>query len=832
VSFKATLKNSRVLEDTTFVLEPIVELDSEHPNEFSKMVDFSVDKYSIAPNGGAIAVAHEKNRDSNGYYKKICVYDSYCNLIQTFALKYECSLRKIYITPEECLLLVFSNGTVASYQLRGLFLSENTLYDKAVVSVSFASFWSRGLFLVGTNNKIYIFDDLATLKPRLFCHYAGNTLLEGVAIPGDVINNRSPILWCYDTIGQIVLIQENSYDIAKLPEPVTSLAFSSDFSMIIAKCNNRFLLCEQDFKRIILNVVFDDVESDRIVWCGNDSFLILKDSLVVMIGASRDAIKWSMESPVAAVAETDGARVFTSNGVYLLRALSPAVLEFALWNVKSISVELFTLILDEKGLAMKDPLLSYSLSEVLDATKAMLEAAMFFRFFKQRSALMKAIARIMLMTKKPQMDGSEESDIISQIKDFALFSDRLSTLRAVEQLVRPPYNIPITVPQFIDITSSVLLKRLCNRSLHYEAYRVAQYMGVESNFISAHWANCLIHTDLTSDKILKRILDMKEPVDYIDLATTSFEIGKNDLALNLISHNPAKARAVPLLIARKKWNEALDAAVDSSDASLIIYALEMARDAKQNEPIQTILEKSKVARDIWHKMDISDEERIKNLKMNKRDLLYRIKDKLSSAGSFEEMKKIIRMVDDSFESKVVDMFASLNPIKQWLISQKQIANIDNLTPVQIFQEVVLTENKLKMYETADILGYTNDEILWGRLITGVLRNSIPVLKQLQRDFKKYGVPEKFMNYAVKHNSIIAQKILRGEPVEDPKPEEPIKEEKSEQSEQKDNSSSEKPQENNDKAEKKKEKKARHEAREKKHRSKRSKKEEEPEQPKE
>ena len=762
--FKSTLKNSRVLGDTTFVIEPIIEFEEKSSSQYHNNVDFSIDKYSIAPNGGAIAIAHEKNRDSNGYYDTICIYDSYSNLIQVIPIDIQANLRHIYFTPEECIILVFSNSTIVSYQLRGMKISENILYDNSNLTLNFASFWARGLFIIGTNNKIYIIDDLATLKPHLFCYYAGSTLLDGIAIPGDLINNISPMLWCYNADGEIILIQENSYDKDNFPYPITGLSFSPDYSMVLVKCDTRYFFCEPNFTKIILNVNFDDIESDKIFWCGNDSILIVKDTLLSMFGATNDAIKWELNSNIAIISETDGARVFTKKGIYLLRALIPSVLEFSLWNLKAPQVKLFLTLLDDNLLAMKSPLNDYTTDEILLSIQSMFDAAIFFRNYEQRYSLMKAISRIQVYSKNPEKDGSEESDKLLQIKDFSQFADRLSTLRAVEQLVRHPYNIPMTVPQFNDITSTVLLKRLCNRSLHFEAYRIAQYLGVDTIFISTHWAHCLIMTKLPTNIIINKIKKMKEPIDYIDLATTAFEIKKNDLALVLLSENPAKARGVPLLINQKLWEQAIEAAINSYDTSLIIFALEKIKESCKIEIFDQFLEKNQILRDIWLKMPLNEQDKEKYLKLNKRDLLINIKSKLNIESDFEEVKKLFNFVEDSFNSKVIELFTLLEPIKKYLLNIKSIPNINNLTPVEIFEEIILLDDRKKILEVGEILGYTLDEILWRRLNFGIKNNNIKVLKSFYNDTKKKGVPERFLKFVQKKNNQNAIKILNGEEI--------------------------------------------------------------------
>ena len=67
-----------------------------------------------------------------------------------------------------------------------------------------------------------------------------------------------------------------------------------------------------------------------------------------------------------------------------------------------------------------------------------------------------------------------------------------------------------------------MLKRICNRSWHFEAFRIADFIGIDTVFIASHWANCLIRTELSPGEIKEKLLEMSSQIDLIDLALTAF----------------------------------------------------------------------------------------------------------------------------------------------------------------------------------------------------------------------------------------------------------------------------------------------------------------------
>ena len=125
--FTSSLTHVKRLGNTPFVSEDIVQINEEK-SEYVESINFQTDKYAVAKSGGGIVVAHACNQDDDGYYKKLVVYNSFLKKICDIPLKYDKKLTKLFFTQEECVIAVFGDGTLVSFNLRGHVIKENKLF--------------------------------------------------------------------------------------------------------------------------------------------------------------------------------------------------------------------------------------------------------------------------------------------------------------------------------------------------------------------------------------------------------------------------------------------------------------------------------------------------------------------------------------------------------------------------------------------------------------------------------------------------------------------------------------------------------------------------------
>jgi len=126
--------------------------------------------------------------------------------------------------------------------------------------------------------------------------------------------------------------------------------------------------------------------------------------------------------------------------------------------------------------------------------------------------------------------GTEAIQRIVRIKDQDGFAYMLSSLRIVERMYHAPYDMQMTSRELEVIPKAVLLKRLCNRSQHLPAFRIATFLRKDPELITPHWASCLVRTenpDFDPDRVMERLRAHDIPANLVD--------------------NEIKAQSVPLL---------------------------------------------------------------------------------------------------------------------------------------------------------------------------------------------------------------------------------------------------------------------------------------------
>lgn len=797
---KKSIEDSRLINNTTFILEPIRIF--ERKEQYSYIFDFDNDKFSVAPSGGAIVVAHQKSMVNEEYYSALHIYDSYCNLIRSFPLTYQHRLESLYFSPEECIVVVYTDAHIESYTIQGRKIAEVSQYDGEKISIQFVSFWQCGLMIAAYPNTVWIIDNFVTLQPRIFSRFAGDSLLNGVILPEDPDTGLGIRLWCVNSKNNLVLIQENDYEIQEFASPVAKIIFSPNGKIALAICKDitkekyefkdvLYYFCTPDFSEIKLAIKFDAFQPSKIAWCGSDAICMTQGYQLVLIGACQDSIKWELDSPMLLSSEVDGARIFSQKGSSLLRAITRNVLQFALQNTKAPQVRLFYVMNDEVGLAESDLIIiddsdkksneqtegrTFTVKELQQALQGILEAALFFKNPLVRRNFLKIGTRVMITVRAPRNDTSVIAQNLERMRDFFGFADKLSTMRIVDQLYGPPYNIPVTFAQFQKLNQIVLLKRLCNRSLYYEASQLASYVGVDDTYIMSHWATSLIFTSRSDENILEAFKNMKMPIDYVEIAKAAFSIGRNNLALLLLEKNKAKARAVPLLVEQGQWREAMIAAINSYDSSLLVYTFERAMNAGQYSLISEFLTEkaNKDLRNIYLRLlpPDSDEQKQEILKIDKKDAIYKVHQTLSGNNTIMQdertqyLKKLLSF--DSIVSSSITFFLKMANVKKYVKENRIVDNVDSMTPNELFEQVVLNNDRSTMMDFAsDYFGLSVDEVFWRRLQTGLKYDSVTVLKTFTKAMSKRGeMPKWFLDYAFKHGSKRALDILHGEAVDD------------------------------------------------------------------
>lgn len=178
------------------------------------------------------------------------------------------------------------------------------------------------MFVVDSANKIWIIEDFASLKPRLFCAYSGSGLIIGAARGPDQNSKTSAMLFCCCVGNELVLIQENEFQAVQYPIQINQIIFAPQNDFVLLKGDNgEYLFCESSFSKVLLYLYYSDTDPNQIIWCGNDTALLLCEKKIVMLGDSESAMNWELNSYVAGCSEVMGQGFFQKKEFFLLELL-------------------------------------------------------------------------------------------------------------------------------------------------------------------------------------------------------------------------------------------------------------------------------------------------------------------------------------------------------------------------------------------------------------------------------------------------------------------------------------------------------------------------------
>ena len=93
-----------------------------------------------------------------------------------------------------------------------------------------------------------------------------------------------------------------------------------------------------------------------------------------------------------------------------------------------------------------------------------------------------------------------------------------------------------------------------------------------------------------------------------------------------------------------------------------------------------------------------------------------------------------------------------------ILKKREVEDIDNMTPNEIFDQAILTDDRETILDIAQYFEFEKVEIFWKRLMCGIKFNSTTVLKSLRKAFKD-GIPETWIDHVNKHGTDLAKRIL-------------------------------------------------------------------------
>jgi hypothetical protein len=456
----------------------------ERTELYSNQLDKSFDRFIPAPFGGPILIVHEN---------MMRIHAASGVEIAKWRWRTAGHIVTIGWSLEEEIVYAIDDGTVLVHNIYGDLIQTTSMGQEAKdVKIRdakvFRSTYSTGVAVLTTSNRFFVVNNLK--EPRVRRFYDADLPHPGVAGPpswpwGVLAFERHARILCatHHDLVMLSLSDSTSIQIDTIPEEkgvASLLAVSPDSSLVAILSTNGLLWLGriEDMASRIVQVKMDtsEMELSEIVWCGNDAVLGFSPEssqciLVSALSSTPSIEKTFMSGYVAAVAEIDGARVFSLYSQDLVRRLPKTLVQiFAIGSVSPgarlrLATEEFIAgshradeyirgLEDNLNQAVDDCVQAAGLVHEPSYQKTLMKAAQFGKAFCARSSSV----------------SSEK------------FSQMCKNLRVLNGLREYRVGVPITLAQYDHLTSSVVIDRLLARRLFPLAAKVCQFLQVNRDF--------------------------------------------------------------------------------------------------------------------------------------------------------------------------------------------------------------------------------------------------------------------------------------------------------------------------------------------------------------
>lgn len=748
-------------EDTDFIIEDILPGELSPKAYFYRTVNFKYDKFFAAPYGGIIGCIHNT---SSSDLKPIDFYDNRLNhFLALFPpIEYLRSPDNIYITPEEMIICLYDN-MVFVYDQRGNLITAKQVFEEnnEEEKYLFSAFFEYGCFIGTSSGNIYYISDFSDLKVEKFAEFDASTLpTYAVALPPtyypfgdepDIKHGAVVFIPVYkDEQQKLICVQKDNVQEINFPSKIDYMEFNPSFNMVLIVCESEIFVYDYKISEGLLDLTLDDIPFIKACWCGNSTILLACEDKAVMVGISSQTITYEVEGGCFVTPEVDGARIISKDNIMYIREIQKVPLYIIKRKRNLPAVKLLFNCTEKLAQATHDTLddLGDELSEAVDGC---LEAVKFFREPEVTRSLLNVVVH-----SKDRVEGFNYSD----------FTKTVINKRTCEQISLDPCKMDLTLCQYLALGSDRLLMRLCNRCHHHLAFKIADYLNINDEFIFSNWAYSVLLSDAKNEEIISKLKQSTHVFDYVQLAkiaydrklnTSKFSVmaymynkshndgdqsnfvkGKDyinqviekekkelsernlSLATLLLDANSVKARSVPLLIQWEQWASAISSASKSNDTGLIAYTIKQAEKHMNNsteiqQMVKKVLLENPVALKIWILMNPESNEISQYLiqsGLGKEAVDYEIEKNIN--GTEENIKKtklLGKKYGSKFQSEIIEKAINIKKI----CTELQIPEKE--TPYQLI-DYILENSPSNLRKVAKKLQLSNDEVIARKLYVG------------------------------------------------------------------------------------------------------------------
>ncbi|GCC27552.1 vacuolar protein sorting-associated protein 16 homolog isoform X1 [Chiloscyllium punctatum] len=483
-------------------------------------------------------------------------------------------------TTNEDLLCIQDDGTVLIHDIFGTFkrhfsMGNEVLQNRVVDAKVFPTAYGSGVVILTGAFRFTLATNIDDLKLRRFPEVPG--LLRPPTCWAVLMQDRQPKIVL--ATGKDVYVLDNASCTSVIPPGLGPQVCG--FTQIAVSFNYKKLALFTDAGNIWMgSSSFKDklcvVETNfktapkQFVWCDrpksdNPTVVGIWDKLLVITGKTKETIKFYQDEDVHLVPEIDGVRIISSSNHEFLHEVPPACQD--IFKIASMA----------PGALLLEAHKEYE--------KESQKADEYLREIKEQNLLFEAVQQCIEAAGneyEPEMQksllraASFGKCFISNFPPdtFVKMARDLRVLNAMRDYI---VGIPLTYPQYKQLTIEILIDRLILRRLYPLAIRICKYMKISelqgASRILAHWACYKVQQKDEPDDSIARAINHKlgdtPGISYSEIAAKAYECGRIELAIKLLEYEPRSGEQVPLLLKMKRSQLALLKAIESGDSDLV-----------------------------------------------------------------------------------------------------------------------------------------------------------------------------------------------------------------------------------------------------------------------
>ncbi|KAH9823393.1 Vps16, N-terminal region-domain-containing protein [Melampsora americana] len=347
---------------------------------------------------------------------------------------------------------------------------------------------------------------------------------------------------------------------ASSPSPFTVWVVSSDFSRELSE----YSLPDQHAHDLLI-----DGPPTQMVWCGGDTVIVGWEKSLVMIGPFGASFRYSFTDPIHLIEEIDGVRIITSHTCEFLSKVGPSTISVFRPGSTSPAAILFDALdhFDKRSARVSDEHIRNIKKQLKEAVNVCIKASGDELEIKWQERLLRTASF-----------GKSFLDVYNP-EGFVKMAKTLRVLNAVRHY---EIGIPLTYEQYMAHHPSHLIYRLTARAHYLLALRITEFLGLSPAPVLKQWARSLMmNTHLNyeaqvsknqqtslCEKIVKK-LKGKKGIGASDIAEIAWNLGKNQLSIQLLSYEIRPIKQIPLLMKMNQDEEGLKQSIKSLDPDLL-----------------------------------------------------------------------------------------------------------------------------------------------------------------------------------------------------------------------------------------------------------------------